>query len=212
MDSAGEQAGLVQLRPTNRLNESFPAQSQEAYIDALRKEMALTGNRVTPQSYDDHVTDSANRIVEIAHQVAQRNAAKPVELGGLGLHADNTAMERAKALGFEHQTYHGTDTPDIQAFDPSKTKMWNAIFSSTNPKEASDFSRLAISKERAKQMGHESSPNVMPLMLRNTDYATPEHLTHQGLEATSLHVFYLAAFGLGDVRVGNVICATVTNC
>ena len=31
--------------------------------------MALTGNRVTPQSYDDHVTDSANRIVEIKHNI-----------------------------------------------------------------------------------------------------------------------------------------------
>ena len=123
-------------------------------------------------------------VYEIAHQVAQRNAAKPVELGGLGLHADNTAMDRAKALGFEHQTYHGTDTPDIQAFDPSKTKMWNAIFSSTDPKQASDYSRLAVSKERAKEMGHESSPNVMPLMLRNTDYATPEYLNPASIESS----------------------------
>jgi len=42
---------------------------------------------------------------ELAHEVAQKNA---VEM--LGLHPENTAMERAKALGFdiENPAYHGT--------------------------------------------------------------------------------------------------------
>lgn len=36
------------------------------------------------------------------HAIAQRNAALPVEQGGLGLHPENTAMDRAKALGYTH--------------------------------------------------------------------------------------------------------------
>lgn len=39
---------------------------------------------------------------EQAHATAQRNAALPVENGGLGLPADNTAMDRARAMGFDY--------------------------------------------------------------------------------------------------------------
>ena len=34
-----------------------------------------------------------------AHKEAQKNAALPVEKGGLGLHKNNTAMDRANAMG-----------------------------------------------------------------------------------------------------------------
>ena len=160
---------------TNPMRKRDGGQVEHMQAGGIKKAIGALGKLTT--------ATRTPTVYEIAHQVAQRNAAKPVELGGLGLHADNTAMDRAKALGFEHQTYHGTDSPDIQAFDPSKTKMWNAIFSSTDPKQASDYSRLAVSKERAKEMGHESSPNVMPLMLRNTDYATPEYLNPASIES-----------------------------
>ena len=45
-----------------------------------------------------------------AHKIAQANAALPIEQGGLGLLPDNTAMDRAKAMGFnmDKQLYHGT--------------------------------------------------------------------------------------------------------
>ena len=59
---------------------------------------------------------------EQAHLLAQRNAALPVEKGGLGLPADNTAMDRARAMGFDvdNPVYHGTNF-DIEAFDPKKS-------------------------------------------------------------------------------------------
>lgn len=56
---------------------------------------------------------------EKALATAQRNAAKPVSEGGLGLRPDNTAMERAKAMGFEDGWKHGSPNPEITAFDPS---------------------------------------------------------------------------------------------
>ena len=48
---------------------------------------------------------------EQAHSTAQKNAALPTSEGGLGLPKDNTAMDRAKAMGFDVDTpyYHGTD-------------------------------------------------------------------------------------------------------
>jgi hypothetical protein len=54
-----------------------------------------------------------------AFKVAQQRAALPVEKGGLGLPANNTPQQRAKAMGFDIDAYHATDA-DILAFDNSK--------------------------------------------------------------------------------------------
>lgn len=45
---------------------------------------------------------------EARHAAAQRNAALPVEQGGLGLPPNNTAMQRAYALGYTTPAYHGS--------------------------------------------------------------------------------------------------------
>lgn len=54
-----------------------------------------------------------------ALDTAQRNAALPIEEGGLGLPKDNTPEMRAKAMGYDVDAYHGTNTGDILAFDPA---------------------------------------------------------------------------------------------
>lgn len=64
MDAAGEQASLVQLFPRAGLRESFPRGSEQEYIEALRREMALTGNKVMPEKYYESVKDPSGRIVE----------------------------------------------------------------------------------------------------------------------------------------------------
>jgi len=43
-----------------------------------------------------------------ALNLAQQRAALPVEQGGLGLPANNTAADRAKAMGFVDELFHGT--------------------------------------------------------------------------------------------------------
>jgi hypothetical protein len=80
---------------------------------------------------------------EQAHLIAQQNAALPVEKGGLGLHPDNTAMDRARAMGFDvdNPVYHGTGA-DIEAFNTSgkgKTTESGAFFTD-NPSVASTYS------------------------------------------------------------------------
>lgn len=56
---------------------------------------------------------------ELAHRTAQRNAALPIEQGGLGLHPNNTAQDRAKAMGFTipavHFSRHGVDTHTLDS-------------------------------------------------------------------------------------------------
>ena len=55
---------------------------------------------------------------EKAHATAQRNAAKPVSEGGLGLHPNNTAAERAAAMGYDPtELYHGSLFGDIKNID-----------------------------------------------------------------------------------------------
>lgn len=46
------------------------------------------------------------------HRKAQYNASLPIESGGLGLHKDNTSLDRATALGFDTniKMLHGSDT------------------------------------------------------------------------------------------------------
>lgn len=51
----------------------------------------------------------AKTSFEVAHEVAQKNAALPVSQGGLGLPPNNTAMDRARAMGFDTPGWHGTD-------------------------------------------------------------------------------------------------------
>lgn len=53
-----------------------------------------------------------------ALRIAQKNAAKPVSEGGLGLPPDNTPMDRARAMGRDVPAYHATNVKDIYAFDP----------------------------------------------------------------------------------------------
>lgn len=78
-----------------KLNEKTPANPNEA-LDAAMMLGTIKGVGKTP--------------FELAHITAQQNASLPIEQGGLGLHPENTAMERAAALGFdvENPAYHGT--------------------------------------------------------------------------------------------------------
>ena len=57
---------------------------------------------LNPQRGVVAMPDGARRM-----EIAQRNAAKPVSEGGLGLGPNNTAQERAKALGFDTEMFHG---------------------------------------------------------------------------------------------------------
>jgi len=56
--------------------------------------------------------------------IAQRNAALPIEQGGLGLRPNNTPMERARAMGYKTPAYHAT-TADIKEFDPQLGSSWS---------------------------------------------------------------------------------------
>lgn len=89
---------------------------------------------------------------QAALDLAQQRAALPVSEGGLGLPANNTPMDRARAMGFGTEAYHGTNA-NVPVFDISKNITAKDIYSSPNPSEASAYATR-------------EGGNVMPLLLR----------------------------------------------
>jgi hypothetical protein len=95
-------AGEVEARMTqNRMNLDAQ-QRRDIYPFAVGK----YGYEDIPKSeqifnYGDTKSMSQRPLTEFeqAHLTAQRNAALPVNQGGLGLPANNTAMDRARAMG-----------------------------------------------------------------------------------------------------------------
>jgi hypothetical protein len=49
MKGRGDKKTLIQLLPRGDMREAMPRRGQEEYIDAMRRELAMTGNRVRPQ-------------------------------------------------------------------------------------------------------------------------------------------------------------------
>jgi hypothetical protein len=73
---------------------------------------------------------------------AQRNAAKPVSEGGLGLRPDNTPMERAAAMGFEpenplyHGSLHNIERINLKKGDPGAF-VGQGFYMTPSPEDAS---------------------------------------------------------------------------
>ena len=164
-EQAAEYNRLSSLAAKASMNEfrGLPITPEQAaakeYIDQKQMDLALgfTGSikAVKPTS----------GLVNEAHRIASINAEKM-----LGLPPGNTAMDRARAMGYDMTMYHGTDTPIIEAFDPEKTKIIKGVFSTNNPKTASKYAEEAGLKNRAEAMGMESAPNVLPLLLKSESH------------------------------------------
>jgi len=140
-------AGEVEARMVqNRMNLT-PEQRRDTYPFAIGR----YGYEDIPKN-EQIITFGNNKAMsqrpltefEQAHLTAQRNAALPVNQGGLGLAPDNTAMDRARAMGFDvdNPVYHGTGA-DIDAFDPKLLKetsqYMKGVFTTDKPDIASNY-------------------------------------------------------------------------
>jgi hypothetical protein len=99
-----------------------------------------------------------------AHQLAQKNAALPVEKGGLGLPPDNTAAQRAKAMGFNTPFFHGSNNPNITSFkatgsntkaDSAKQAIWGVA---DNPLVAETYANAKAGE----------APTIYPMLARGS--------------------------------------------
>jgi hypothetical protein len=99
----------------------------------------------------------------------------------LGLPENNTAMDRARAMGFDTPAYHGTNA-DVGAFDLSRTgsasgaeQYGTGVYTATNPSIASGYA-----------LPNKDGANVMPLMVAMRNPITPEtanNLTRQQIKS-----------------------------
>lgn len=95
---------------------------------------------------------------EQALRLAQKNAAKPISEGGLGLPPDNTPMDRARAMGFESGWAHGSPRSDITELRSSRIGAQGPGAYATNYlPEASTYSQTG------------EGATVYPLMVRRSE-------------------------------------------
>jgi hypothetical protein len=124
----------------------------------------------------------------IAHKIAQKNASLPIEKGGLGLPRNNTAMDRAKAMGFLKPYYHGTNTEinDIKTKIPAKKrihgsgKINDGVFWVTTSQEgAGHFANMAAAKQATGKTS--DALNIVQNIEKNGfDFDSPENLANYG--------------------------------
>lgn len=113
---------------------------------------------------------SADLPMDEASRMAQRNAAMPLENGGLGLPPDNTSEMRANALGYDVDAYHATN----EAFDEFKPGWRGSTYLAQTPAGAhrgalfGDLDNLNPGSD----LGHDRSRKItMPLKVRSKDIA-----------------------------------------
>ncbi len=113
-------------------------------------------------------------IWQAMDEALEMDAAKEA-VSRLGLKADNTAADRAKAMGFSNTEYHGTKT-DFDKFLPEKIRGGRtAFFTAPKPNTANEFSGFNLENDFNRGLVY---PQVMPLRTRGKifDYENPEHL------------------------------------
>ena len=129
----GDVAVPVRVKPSMlNLDDQFPSGRMDFSIDTGKPKGSVPVT-VEKQSFQ-YPQDEAMRL-------AQQRAALPVEQGGLGLPAGNTAEQRAKAMGFDvnNPQYHATDV-DYESIRPSRTgKMGAGVYMSPSSKYAEKY-------------------------------------------------------------------------
>ena len=159
--------GEVEARMVQNRMDLTPQQRRDIYPFAVGR----YGYEDIPKdkqiiNFDNNKAMSQRPLTEFeqAHLTAQRNAALPIEKGGLGLPANNTAMDRARAMGFKGEGVHYTPN-DFAAFREGKGD-YSAVWVTTDPKV-----NLA-----AHNIGHNGEmiegTNGMPLLFNNQKRVT----------------------------------------
>lgn len=161
-----------QAREFNRL-QSLATQGD---LNA-RRGLPVTQEQLAARRYVDQVTENVamgfagstkvgKTPFELANETAQANAVKM-----LGLPPGNTAMDRAKAMGFDQDVYHAT-TGDIKAFDPLKRGSksdsgWygDADYTTPNAQYAHRFVEKPVDGFVSGAV-YEQGANILPLKAR----------------------------------------------
>lgn len=81
-EATGDKTGLVVLNPRAGLREPFPRRSQQEYIEALKNEFSITGNRIKPQNdFDESLERIVRSPIVLPDMYANGGAVKMAEGG-----------------------------------------------------------------------------------------------------------------------------------
>jgi hypothetical protein len=109
-----------------------------------------------------------------ALRLAQLRAALPPAQGGLGLPANNTPMQRAKAMSWNTPGFHATNA-DIKKFDPNLygASDYGSIGQGVyiDPSKSAGYANLVASI-----VGKDRPANVMPLLVREGNVFNADQL------------------------------------
>jgi hypothetical protein len=179
-------------------------------FDGLKLEDKKTGE-ITYQIFNPEklaVNKSYSYPQQEALDTAQRNAALPVEKGGLGLPKDNTPEMRAEAMGYDVPAYHGTTV--WEAEDGRKLgdiEAFNRLASTEIVGRKPSIDQVGIfASDRPDQLGagmySGSQGAIYPLMLRMEN---PKSTSFEQMARTASNLSSGEPLGAGVVpRVSDV--------
>lgn len=157
---AFNQTSLLATQAERNANRGLPVTPEQLaakrYIDQKNEELAMgfAGTTIGKGGFKYPQAE--------ALRLAQERASLPVSKGGLGLPADNTAMDRAKAMGFNVPVYHGTNADIVAMSTAGKGKTAGAgAFVTNNPIQAETYLG-----------GVGQGGNILPLLLREENLLT----------------------------------------
>jgi hypothetical protein len=149
--------------------ENATKAEKEVYENATRASAPVMGLAAAPAAIK-----TAGRALKDAPRAQALETARQNAVKMLGLPENNTAMDRARAMGFaDADLYHAT-TKDFPAFDLSKigsgatiSKTEKAVFSSKNPQVSEEFVAGPYYNDNG-QIARQylSGANVIPLKVR----------------------------------------------
>lgn len=114
------------------------------------------------KTYISYLNESIRTPHEIAHSIAQYNASLPLSKGGLGLHSNNTAHERAHAMGYDikNPRYRGMTVAH------SDTYKQPYIWTTPEPSHAEEYSYNDL----------DSQSNILKVFVK---HSSPVHLGYR---------------------------------
>lgn len=118
----GEQSSLVRMVPRAELRDGFPMSSQEEYLDALQKEMEMTDNMVTPQTYTIP-RDNDKSIFEQERRIIRPNIRLPemfAKGGAVHMKDGGTPFNDNPHEGMSHGTARPATMEEMRALQPWK--------------------------------------------------------------------------------------------
>jgi len=139
-EAAAKSAAKQALMP--QYNEAVKGQTQKQNPPSFEQWKAINYPEGTQGLQNVPQKQTFKYPQEEAMRLAQQRAALPIEQGGLGLPANNTPEQRAKAMGFNTEGFHGTDAvKDFKKFKatPNDETGIKGVSFALDPKETDAY-------------------------------------------------------------------------